>query len=366
MSPMRTKGTPEGLAPVRLGGGGLGGPAGRPHQQDGLPGRHEALGAVGPEGGAGLLEVECAEEVLAEVAVLAGGRFWLARHGAAYCQRRDASVRLNSAKRNSFETELSHLPRVLRKPGGGSGLQKRQTGTAGRSGGRGSIAVFPMPEFVEAGAATIAVMDAHSRSEKLAASPQLFESDFLNFFSRVHPSIPAIVFVPVIVVMEWLGADQGLGAGKLLLLTLAGVLIWTLTEYWLHRLVFHWEPDNAFGRRMHFIIHGIHHDHPNDKLRLVMPPAVAIPLAILFFLAFTAIFGAPEAYPIFGGFIAGYLYYDYTHYYVHHFVPKSGLGKRLREQHMRHHFQDHHYGYGVSSPLWDVVFRTLPRKRQAD
>ena len=44
-------------------------------------------------------------------------------------------------------------------------------------------------------------------------------------------------------------------------------------------------------------------------------------------------------------------------------MPKTKLGKRLREQHMRHHFQDHRYGYGVSSPLWDVVFRTLPRKR---
>ncbi len=207
-------------------------------------------------------------------------------------------------------------------------------------------------------------MEAHDRSDKLAASPQLFESEFLNFFSRVHPAIPAIVFVPVIAVMVWMGAEDGLAAWKLALLALGGIGIWTLTEYWLHRLFFHWEPDNAFGRRMHFIIHGIHHDHPNDKLRLVMPPAVSIPLAALFLGAFTLLFGTPEAYPLFGGFIAGYLAYDYMHYYVHHFVPKSKLGKRLREQHMRHHFQDHHFGYGVSSPLWDAVFRTLPRRRR--
>jgi dihydroceramide fatty acyl 2-hydroxylase len=206
-------------------------------------------------------------------------------------------------------------------------------------------------------------MDASNRSEKLSASPQLFESDFLNFFSRVHPAIPAIVFVPAIVAAQWLGADRGLGGWALALLTAVGVAIWTLTEYWLHRLVFHWEPDHAFGRRMHFIIHGIHHDHPNDKLRLVMPPAVSIPLAALFFGAFALLFGTPAAYPIFAGLLVGYLVYDYTHYYVHHFVPKSALGKRLREQHMRHHFQDHRFGYGVSSPLWDVVFRTLPRKR---
>jgi dihydroceramide fatty acyl 2-hydroxylase len=205
-------------------------------------------------------------------------------------------------------------------------------------------------------------MEAHNRSDKLAASPQLFESELLNFFSRVHPAIPAIVFVPVIVAMQWLGADRGLAPMQLALLTLGGVGVWTLTEYWLHRLVFHWEPDNALGRRMHFIIHGIHHDHPNDKLRLVMPPAVSIPLAALFFAGFTLIFGTPEAYPLFAGLIAGYLAYDYMHYYVHHFAPKSKLGRRLREQHMRHHFQDHRYGYGVSSPLWDAVFGTLPRK----
>ena len=208
-------------------------------------------------------------------------------------------------------------------------------------------------------------MEASDRSEQLSASPQLFESEFLNFFSRVHPAIPAVVFVPVIAAMQWLGGDRGLAGWELALLTLGGVGIWTLTEYWLHRLVFHWEPDNAIGRRTHFIIHGIHHDHPNDKMRLVMPPAVSIPLAALFFGGFVLIFGAPAAYPLFAGLLVGYLFYDYTHYYVHHFVPKSALGKRLREQHMRHHFQDHRYGYGVSSPVWDVVFGTLPRKRKS-
>jgi dihydroceramide fatty acyl 2-hydroxylase len=205
-------------------------------------------------------------------------------------------------------------------------------------------------------------MEGHSRTEKLSASPPLFKSSFLNFFSRVHPAIPAVVFVPVIIVMEWLGADRGYAIWQLAPLTLAGVAVWTLTEYWLHRLFFHWEPDNAFGRRMHFIIHGVHHDHPNDKMRLVMPPAVSIPLAALFFAGFWLVLGE-AAFPLFAGFILGYLSYDYTHYYVHHFVPKTTFGKKLREHHMRHHFQDHRYGYGVSSPIWDLAFRTQPRKR---
>jgi sterol desaturase/sphingolipid hydroxylase (fatty acid hydroxylase superfamily) len=202
------------------------------------------------------------------------------------------------------------------------------------------------------------------RTARLSASPPLFQSRFLDYFSRIHPSVPAIVFVPVVGVMAWLGADGGYGALQIGALAALGVLLWTLTEYWLHRLVFHWEPDHPIGSRIHFIMHGVHHEHPNDRLRLVMPPAVSVPLSALFLGLFSLAFGTPAAYPVFAGFIVGYLLYDYTHYHVHHHTPRTELGRRIREQHMRHHFQDHRYGYGVSSPLWDVVFRTLPRQRR--
>jgi sterol desaturase/sphingolipid hydroxylase (fatty acid hydroxylase superfamily) len=99
-------------------------------------------------------------------------------------------------------------------------------------------------------------------------------------------------------------------------------------------------------------------------MRLVMPPALSIPLGLAFFGLFALVFGTPAAYPLFAGLLVGYLTYDYTHYYLHHHTPKTRLGKQLREQHMRHHFQDHRYGFGVSSPMWDVVFRTLPRRRR--
>lgn len=202
-----------------------------------------------------------------------------------------------------------------------------------------------------------------SRTDRLAASPPMFKSRFLDFFTRVHPVVPALIFVPVIGLMTWLAFDRGYSVLEVILLTLAGVAIWTLAEYWLHRLLFHWQPKIRGGDRFHFMIHGVHHDHPNDPLRLVMPPGASVPLAILFLGLFVLIFGTPLAFPLFSGLLIGYLIYDYTHYYLHHFVPKSNLGKRLREQHMRHHFQDHRYGFGVSSPIWDVVFRTLPRKR---
>lgn len=206
---------------------------------------------------------------------------------------------------------------------------------------------------------------APERTARLSASPPLFRNRFFDFFSRIHPAVPAIIYVPVIVALIWLGADRGYGAGEIVLLVGGGLLLWTLTEYWLHRLVFHWEPDHPIGGRLHFIIHGIHHEHPNDRLRLVMPPALSIPLGLAFFGLFVLVFGTPAAYPLYAGLLIGYLGYDYTHYHLHHHTPRTKLGRRLREQHMRHHFQDHRYGFGVSSPLWDAVFGTLPRWRRS-
>jgi dihydroceramide fatty acyl 2-hydroxylase len=205
---------------------------------------------------------------------------------------------------------------------------------------------------------------AQERTARLSASPPLFKSRFIDFFSRIHPSVPALIYVPVIAALVVFGARDGLGALEIVLLVAAGFALWTLSEYWLHRKIFHWDPDHPIGHRLHFIIHGVHHDHPNDRMRLVMPPGASIPLAALFFGLFWLVFGLPTALPLFAGFLIGYLMYDYTHYYLHHVVPRSKLGKRLREQHMRHHFQDHRYGFGVSSPLWDAVFRTLPRTRR--
>jgi dihydroceramide fatty acyl 2-hydroxylase len=209
-------------------------------------------------------------------------------------------------------------------------------------------------------------MGSSERTSKLAASPDLFENGLLNFFSRVHPAVPALIFGPVIALMIWLAADRGSSALSIVGLLVAGVAIWTLSEYWLHRLLFHWQPKFRGGDQLNFIIHGVHHDHPNDRMRLVMPPAASLPLAALFFGAFVLVFGSPTAFPAFAGFLLGYLGYDYTHYYIHHFAPRSAIGKKVREHHMRHHFQDHHYGYGVSTPIWDYVFRTVPRSKKAD
>ncbi len=200
-----------------------------------------------------------------------------------------------------------------------------------------------------------------TRSEVLKASPPMFESRLLDACSRVHPSVPVILFLPAIAILLTLATER-VSAGWVVALTMGGYLFWTLTEYWMHRIVFHFEPEDGIGARLHWIIHGVHHDHPNDRMRLVMPPSVSVPLAIVFYLVFLVVLGTASA-PAFGaGFLAGYLIYDMTHYHVHHHTPRTRVGRRLRELHMRHHFQDDTRGFGVSAPWWDQVFGTAPRR----
>jgi dihydroceramide fatty acyl 2-hydroxylase len=143
-----------------------------------------------------------------------------------------------------------------------------------------------------------------------------------------------------------------------------GYLFWTLTEYWLHRVIFHFEPEAGPGARLHWIMHGVHHDHPNDPMRLVMPPSVSVPLSALFYVGFYFVLGDTYALAFGAGFFGGYLLYDMTHYHLHHHTPRTRAGKRLRELHMRHHFQDDARGFGVSAPWWDLVFGTASRNRR--
>jgi sterol desaturase/sphingolipid hydroxylase (fatty acid hydroxylase superfamily) len=194
----------------------------------------------------------------------------------------------------------------------------------------------------------------------------MFENDFLERFSRIHPSTPFIVWIPVAafffgrsILRHDLAIPSAVG------MFLLGILAWSIAEYVLHRWVFHWTNDTAWGKRVHFLLHGVHHDFPNDKDRLVMPLPTSVPLALIFYALFTLTLGRTIGEPFFAGFAIGYLFYDGTHYYVHHFVPTTRWGKFLRRHHMTHHFADHDGGFGVSSPLWDYVFRTLPAKKKS-
>jgi sterol desaturase/sphingolipid hydroxylase (fatty acid hydroxylase superfamily) len=204
-----------------------------------------------------------------------------------------------------------------------------------------------------------------SKKAEPAQTCRMFESDFLERFSRIHPATPFVAWIPVATIFLARSAlRRDLSAVAIVSTFLAGVFAWTAAEYILHRYVFHWTNETTWGKRIHFLLHGVHHDYPSDKDRLVMPLLTSIPLAVLFYSLFVGGLGRAIGEPAFAGFVVGYLFYDGTHFYVHHFVPTGRWGKFLRRHHLTHHFADHDGGFGVSTPLWDLVFRTMPSKRK--
>jgi sterol desaturase/sphingolipid hydroxylase (fatty acid hydroxylase superfamily) len=188
---------------------------------------------------------------------------------------------------------------------------------------------------------------------------RMFKSDFLEVFSKVHWTVPLFIYVPVIAYLFYLTiVDYKVPALEIFGLIVVGLFIWTITEYLLHRFIFHFHTTSDFGKRITFMFHGVHHDYPNDTKRLVMPPSVSIPLAIGFFFLFTAILGDISVTSFFIGFIGGYLFYDISHYAIHHFNMHSKFWLVIKNHHMRHHYQSPELGFGVSSPLWDKILKT--------
>jgi sterol desaturase/sphingolipid hydroxylase (fatty acid hydroxylase superfamily) len=173
------------------------------------------------------------------------------------------------------------------------------------------------------------------------------------------------MWVPVIAYLLWSTVTR-LGSSSPWLIPAGifiGLFLWTLAEYTLHRFVFHFKPRNAFQERLSFLFHGVHHYQPQAKTRLVMPLPLSIPLAGLFFLLFWLVagrlIGAPLwVGPLFAGFLIGYLVYDLIHYATHHFSMRRGYWKYIKRYHMAHHYKNPDGIFGVSSPIWDYVFKT--------
>lgn len=185
-----------------------------------------------------------------------------------------------------------------------------------------------------------------------------FKSDFLEKFSSCHGMVPFFLYTPIAIgALILAGMKYEVATAPLVGLTLAGVLFWTLFEYWMHRTLFHWEK----YPKLHFFLHGIHHEYPSDEGRQVMPPGASLAIAIPMWFLCQAIFGTGLGLCFFGGFVGGYVWYDTTHFWTHVGKAKSRWGKWLKQHHMRHHFQDHDQRFGVSTPFWDYVFGTMPK-----
>ena len=194
------------------------------------------------------------------------------------------------------------------------------------------------------------------------ASPPMFENKILNRLSQTHIATPIIIFLVYAVGLLWYTeANTNIATLTVVGLFLAGVLGFTFTEYAVHRWIYH-PPHGASDayKQATYKMHGMHHDYPKDKKRLAMPPIVAIVLATSLLFLFELVLGE-YSFSYLAGFVVGYALYLVVHYTVHMYAPPRNFLRALWVNHSIHHYSEDEVLFGVSQPLWDYVFGTMPR-----
>jgi 4-hydroxysphinganine ceramide fatty acyl 2-hydroxylase len=193
-------------------------------------------------------------------------------------------------------------------------------------------------------------------------SAQMFSNPILERISRTHIMVPITLFFAISSVSFYyalMTTSIGLSVG--LLITLLGLFAFTFVEYMMHKHFFHMEPDTPLKDKLQYSMHGVHHDYPKDKDRLAMPPFVSAAYAAIFYLVFNLIMGDYALYFL-PGFLLGYSAYLGVHYIVHAYNPPKNFLKVLWVNHAIHHYKDPDSSFGVSSPLWDYLLGTMPKK----
>ncbi len=186
----------------------------------------------------------------------------------------------------------------------------------------------------------------------------MFKNPILERLSRTHVSIPiSIFFVYAGGLLYWSIASIQLNTGAIIGLFLTGWVSFTLVEYLAHRYIFHMSVHNKLRKKLQYAFHGVHHDYPKDKDRLAMPPVMSITLSTILLFAFKLVMGN-SVFAFLPGFLVGYAMYLSVHYIVHAFPPPKNFLRQLWVNHSIHHHKDDSIIFGVSSPLWDYVFRT--------
>jgi len=193
-------------------------------------------------------------------------------------------------------------------------------------------------------------------------SARMFANPVLEKISRTHISVPIAMFLGLgTYSLYWGIATTTISFLGAIALLVGGFLTFTFVEYIMHRYLYHMEPDSKFKDKVQYSMHGVHHDYPKDKDRLAMPPFISAMYAVILYFAFDFIMGE-YAFYFLPGFLVGYAGYLGVHYIVHAFQPPKNFLKVLWVNHAIHHYKDPDVAFGVSTPIWDYVFGTMPKK----
>ncbi|XP_075477151.1 dihydroceramide fatty acyl 2-hydroxylase FAH1-like isoform X3 [Primulina tabacum] len=195
--------------------------------------------------------------------------------------------------------------------------------------------------------------------------PRFFENDILEFLTKNDWWVIPLIWLPVVGWSLSIAVSMGNSIYQLFPMVAFGIFAWTLLEYTLHRFLFHIKTKSYWGNTLHYLLHGCHHKHPMDGLRLVFPPAATAILLVPFWNLIKLLSTPSTAPAFFGGGLLGYVMYDVTHYYLHHGQPTTKVSKDLKKYHLNHHFRIQNKGFGITSSVWDKIFGTLPPSKQA-
>lgn len=182
---------------------------------------------------------------------------------------------------------------------------------------------------------------------------QLFSHPWLERFTVITPvgfAMTWAMLMPLLVWFAWGSASVPVA----LALGVGGLMFWGVFEYAMHRYPFHWEPKSKLLQSFVYIMHGNHHDVPNDPLRNLMPPIASIPITGSVWLLFLAVFGFVGTWA-FVGFLIGYIIYDMLHYACHQWPMKSRIWLPFKRHHMRHHFGAYEGNYAITALFLDRV-----------
>jgi sterol desaturase/sphingolipid hydroxylase (fatty acid hydroxylase superfamily) len=193
---------------------------------------------------------------------------------------------------------------------------------------------------------------------KSSGTRALFQSPVLEKLSRTHISVPLIIMLSYsFILLYWSITHTALSTGLTAGLFFCGLFFYTWLEYMLHRHIFHMATYTTIRKKLQYVMHGVHHEFPKDKSRLAMPPLLSITLSSVLLLIFRVILG-DFVFAFLPGVLVGYSTYLSIHYMIHVFQPPNNFFKRLWINHSVHHYKNGEVVFGVSSPLWDYVYRT--------
>ena len=196
---------------------------------------------------------------------------------------------------------------------------------------------------------------------KHKGSPPLFKNKILERLTHTHISLPLIIFFSIAAVLIYFGIfEKGFAVPKMIFLFLGGLFFFTLVEYLMHRYLYHIPATTEQRKKISYTMHGVHHDYPKDKSRLAMPPVLSLLIASILFIIYRAVLG-DLVFGFLAGFLVGYAGYLAIHYSVHALKVPNNFLKVLWHHHAIHHYREDDRAFGVSSPLWDHIFKTMPR-----